>query len=296
MRKLLVLLAALLMMGCVGKKADVADHVIIIGLDGWGGYSMRENAKMPHVREFMKEGSYTLYNRTVRPSSSGPNWAAQLNGTPSEASGIISNAPDASFKPLVVTEHNFQPTIFHVMRQERPDAEMGVICEWKEVLNYVDTLCLSYKKPIDKAYENIEDIVKESVKYLKEKNPVICFIHINSPDQFGHAFGRGTPEYYATLEHVDGQIAQIVDAVKEAGYYDDSVFILSSDHGHNGKVHGGDSNDEIEVPLVIWGKGIKKDHEIQEPVIMYDVAATIAKVFNLKTPASWRGVPINVFE
>jgi len=297
MKKVLVLLAALLMVGSVGaKKKDVAGHVIIIGLDGWGSYAMREDAKMPNVRGYMSEGCYTLEKRTVRPSVSGPNWAAQMNGTPVESSGIIGNEKKPSFKPLVLTEHDAQPTFFHVMRQERPDVEMGIVCEWSGFRYYADTLCLNYNKRIHEPSKNPEEIVKESVKYLKEKKPVICFIHIDSPDHAGHSHGRGTPEYYATLEHVDGQIQQIVQAVKDAGYYDDSIFILTSDHGHKGTGHGGDSLDEIETPFVIWGKGIKKGHEIKETVLEYDVAATVANVFHLKTPQSWRGKAMDVFK
>ena len=115
-------------------------------------------------------------------------------------------------------------------------------------------------------------------------------------DHAGHSFGRGTPEYYQTFEHVDGQIKQIVDAIKEAGIYDDSVIILTSDHGHEGKHHGGDTLNEIETPFVIWGKGIQKGKVIDETMIQYDVAATVAKILHLETPQSWRGVPMNVFK
>jgi arylsulfatase A-like enzyme len=53
---------------------------------------------------------------------------------------------------------------------------------------------------------------------------------------------------------------------------------------------------EMETPLVIWGKGVQKNHEITETVIQYDLAATVAEVFHLEKPQSWRGVCIPVFE
>ena len=46
-----------------------AKHVVFIGLDGWGAYSM-EKANMPTVKQLMKDGSYTLEKRSVLPSSS----------------------------------------------------------------------------------------------------------------------------------------------------------------------------------------------------------------------------------
>ena len=92
--------------------------------------------------------------------------------------------------------------------------------------------------------------------------------------------------------------------MKEAGIYDDSIIILTSDHGHEGTGHGGQTMNEMETPLVIWGKGIRKNHEIAEQknheitetVIQYDLAATVAEVFHLEKPQSWRGVCIPVFE
>ena len=299
MKRLLFAMAtALLVMaaGCTKKsEKDIASHVIVIGLDGWGTWCM-ETGEAPFIKAMMKEGCYTLDKRTVLPSSSGPNWAAMMNGTPVEATGIISNNATPDFKPLFLTEHNAQPTFFHVLKQERPEAETGVICEWGDFLNYADTLCLDYALRIHEPEEFPDAVVEESVKYIVEKKPVICFIHIDALDHKGHAFGQGSLEYYEELTLVDERVHQIVEGVKKAGIYDDSIIILTSDHGHYGTGHGGTTMLEMETPFVIWGKGVKKNHEIKETVLEYDIAATVAKVFHLTVPQSWRGIPIDVFE
>ena len=298
MKRLLFAMATALLVtaaGCTKKsEKDIASHVIVIGLDGWGTWCM-DKGEAPFIKEMMREGCYTLDKRTVLPSSSGPNWAAMMNGTPVEATGIISNSATPDFKPLLLTEHQAQPTFFHVLKQERPDAETGVICEWGDFLNYADTLCLDYALRIHEPEEFPDAVVEESVKYIVEKKPAICFIHIDALDHKGHAFGQGSPEYYAELPLVDERVHQIVEGVKKAGIYDDSIIILTSDHGHYGTGHGGTTMLEMETPFVIWGKGIKKNHEIKETVLEYDIAATVAKVFHLTVPQSWRGIPIDVF-
>lgn len=66
---------ALLVMaaGCTRKsEKDIASHVIVIGLDGWGTWCM-ETGEAPFIKAMMQEGCYTLDKRTVIPSSSGPN-------------------------------------------------------------------------------------------------------------------------------------------------------------------------------------------------------------------------------
>ena len=300
MKKFLTVLSTILLLaGCSGNSGnggkDIASHVIIIGLDGWGTWCM-DKADIPFIREKMNEGSYTLYKRSVLPSDSGPNWAAMMNGTPAESSGILRNEPYPLCKPLALTEHNAQPTFFHLLKQARPDAETGVVTEWGDFLNYADTLCLDYYKHIFRPTQNPDAIVEESVRYIKDKKPVLCFIHIDALDHVGHTYGNGAPEYYAELPVVDDRVRRIVDGIKEVGIYDDSIIIVTSDHGHEGKSHGGRSQNEIETPFVIWGKGVRKNHEIKETFIQYDVAATVAKVFHLDTPQSWRGVPVDVFE
>ena len=292
-------LSLLAMVSCTqkeGKKgADVASHVIIIGLDGWGSWCM-EKGEAPFIREMMKEGCYTLNKRTVLPSISGANWAAMMNGTPVESSGITNNDPFPTFKPLFLTEHNAQATFFHLMAQQRPELQKGVVCEWGDFLNYADTLCLDYYKRINNPSVNTEAIVDETVKYIKETKPAICFVHIDALDHMGHTFGQGSDEYYTELPLVDGRVRRIVEGAKEAGIYDDCIFILTSDHGHDGTGHGGHTMNEIVTPFVIWGKGIKTDHEITETFIQYDMAAIVAKVFHLDTPQSWRGVAPDVFK
>ncbi len=293
-------LSALLSLGACDCKETaqtepIASHVFLIGLDGWGSWCM-ETGECPFIREMMQEGSYTLNKRTVLPSSSGPNWAAMMNGTPVEATGIISNNATPDFKPLVLTEHNAQPTFFHQLKQVCPEAETGVICEWGDFLNYTDPACVDYQKKIHDPETFTEAVVEESVKYIQEKKPVLCFIHIDALDHKGHANGQGSLEYYAELPLVDGRVQRIVEGIKAAGIYEDSIIMLTSDHGHLGTGHGGTSMLEMETPFVIWGKGVKKNHEIQETVLEYDIAATVAKILNLPVPQSWRGIPMDVFE
>ena len=216
MKRLLFALAMTLLLaaGCAKKpERDIASHVILIGLDGWGTWCM-ETGEAPFIKEMMKEGCYTLDKRTVLPSSSGPNWAAMMNGTPVEATGIISNSATPDFKPLIFTEHKAQPTFFHVLKQERPDAETGVICEWGDFLNYADTMCLDYALRIHEPEEFPDAVVEESVKYIVEKKPSICFIHIDALDHKGHAYGQGGPEYYEELTLVDERVRQIVEGVQ----------------------------------------------------------------------------------
>ena len=89
MKKLLIL--AFLLLGCFSMASYAAKpkakHVVYIGLDGWGSYSMPK-ANMPTVKSLMETGCYTMQKRTVLPSSSAVNWASMFMGVRSRSSRI----------------------------------------------------------------------------------------------------------------------------------------------------------------------------------------------------------------
>ena len=82
-------------------------------------------------------------------------------------------------------------------------------------------------------------VATHSCAYIKEKRPDLIGIFFDDPDLLGHQIGHETEAYYQKLEELDGYIAEIVNAVKEAGMWDDTIFILTADHGGINKGHGG---------------------------------------------------------
>ena len=83
---LLITLAAACLFSVPCNAKGKAKHVVFIGLDGWGAYSVPK-ADMPVVKSMMEHGCYTLQKRTVLPSSSAPNWASMFMGVPTELHG-----------------------------------------------------------------------------------------------------------------------------------------------------------------------------------------------------------------
>ena len=88
MRKVL-LFVCLLMAGMtvnVNAAKQKAKHVILIGMDGWGAYSVPK-ADIPAIKSLMTNGCYTLHSRSVLPSSSAINWASMFMGVGTELHG-----------------------------------------------------------------------------------------------------------------------------------------------------------------------------------------------------------------
>ncbi len=278
-------------------KVPIAKHVIFIGLDGWGSYSISK-ANIPTIKQLMAEGSYTLEKRTVLPSSSAVNWASMFMGAGPELHGYTqwgSQTPELPSRE--VNQHGIFPTIFQLLHDARPKAEIGCLYDWDGIKYLIDTLAVNYhaqSPDYNKFPEGLRDM---TIKYIKEKKPHLLAVCFDNPDHVGHEHGHDTPEYYAKLSELDEYIAQILQAVKEAGIWDETIFIITSDHGGIGKGHGGITMREMQTPFIIQGKGIKKGLEFHESMMQYDVASTIAHIFALKQPQVWIGRPmIQVFE
>ena len=292
---ILLTLLFLVPVGC-GSDADVnnkqewkAEHVIFIGLDGWGSYSV-DKAEMPNVKKLMKEGCYTLQKRTVLPSSSAVNWASMFMGAGPELHGYTtwgSQTPDLPSR--VLNKNNYFPNIFNMLRENAPEAEIGAIYEWEGIKYLVDSLSLNYYTHMPNQNKLNTALTGAAVEYIKDKKPTFAAFIYDSPDDVGHADGHDTPSYYNKMKELDDQVGEIINAMKEAGIYDNSIIIITSDHGGIDKGHGGITMMEMETPFIIAGEGIQQGGEFQESMMQFDIAPTIADIFQLEVPQVWVG-------
>ena len=114
-------IAALALAGCSPREAvktNRVGHVFLIGLDGWGAYSVGKS-DMVNVKNLMENGSYTLKKRTVLPSHSAANWASMWMGVGPEVHGFYeccSRTPD--LEPRMTPENGIFPTVFQLLRDK----------------------------------------------------------------------------------------------------------------------------------------------------------------------------------
>ena len=271
------------------EKKQLAGHVIYIGLDGWGSYSMKK-ADMPNVKALMEEGCWTLQKRAVLPSSSGVNWASMFMGACPELHGYTTwDSSKQEIPARLILKNNIFPTMFQLLRDARPEAEIGCLYEWDGIKYVVDTLSTTYHTQTPKGKEYTDELCKMSVQYIKEKKPVLGAFIFDNPDHVGHASGHDTPDYYANLKELDGYIGEIIQATKEAGIYEDCIFIVTSDHGGINMGHGGKTLEEVETPFIIAGKGIRKGGGMQASMMQFDCAPTVLHIFGLEGPQVWTG-------
>ena len=296
MKKLLFLLMAVSLAFNVSAGRPKAKHVVLFAIDGWGGYSVPKAKNIPNIRKIMDSGCFTLHSRSTLPSSSAINWASMFMGAGTEMHGYTEwNSRTPEIPSFYVNERGIFPTIFSVIREQMPEAETGCLMEWVGIKYLIDSAAVNCVEVLDESQQSL--LCERAERYILEKKPDFVAICYDQLDHTGHADGFDVPEYYTTLERIDTFLGRVIEATKKAGMFDDTIFILTGDHGGKDKGHGGKSLLEMEVPFIIAGKNVRQGGEFKEVNMRFDTAATIAYIFGLEQPQAWIGRPaVHVFK
>lgn len=289
MKKLII--ATSLLLGGFFTQAQIkgVKHVILIGMDGFGAYCFPK-VDNPNMKQMMQDGAWTLQARSVLPSSSAVNWASMVMGAGPEIHGYTewdSKKPELPSREL--DQYGMFPSIYTLLREQKPNAEIGVIYSWDGIGH------LFPKEAVNKqlaCHDNDSLATAASVDYIKEKKPDFLFIHFDEPDGTGHNIGHNIQPYFDQVHKNDILLGKILQAVKDAGMWENTIILLTADHGGIKKGHGGKTMEEMQIPWIIRGPGIAKNKEIKSSVMTYDTAATLAWIFGLKTPQVWVGRPV----
>lgn len=278
---------------CAGLSAQLkgVKHVVFIGADGLGSFILNEHkGSFPHLEKLMKEGASSLEMRSVLPSSSAVNWASILMGAGPELHGFTdwgSQSPDLPSREL--NKYGMFPGVFGLTREKYPQAQTGIFYSWSGIGYLFEKDAVNINRDLP---GKDREVVRESIEFLNQKKPLFSFIYFAQPDGKGHGHGWGSLEYTEECKKIDSYVGEIMQAIEDNGMAPNTVVIFISDHGGIEKGHGGKTMQEMQVPYILWGKNVKTGYKIQESLMVYDNAATIAYILGLKQPQVWVGRPV----
>jgi predicted AlkP superfamily pyrophosphatase or phosphodiesterase len=291
MKTIGLLTLALLSLSCPLQAAIAGvDHVVIIGIDGLSPRSL-QRAETPHLRKLIATGAHTLHARGVMPTSSSPNWASMIMGAGPEQHGVTSNDWQTNkfeISPVAVGSGGIFPTIFGVLREQRPSSVIACFHDWEGFGRLLE-------RNAPNVIEHVKDAIEttgRTVRYLKTARPDFLFIHFDGVDHAGHGFGWDSPQYDKAVELTDSLIGALLESLKESGMIERTVVLVTSDHGGKDKGHGGPTMLEIEIPWILNGPGVARGKTIRTPINTYDTAPTVAHILGVKPPACWIGKPV----
>ncbi|HEX8550887.1 MAG TPA: alkaline phosphatase family protein [Abditibacteriaceae bacterium] len=273
-------LLALPLLGGRAHAAPRADHVFIISFDG-GKPSVMQKSPMPLTMEMAKTGATTWNAQTIFPSITLVSHTSMLTGVQPAKHKIMWNEWIPQNGMVKV------PTVFKVARDNGYTTALFAGKAKFRHLNVAGTLD-EFQIP---SY-NSKVVAAAAAKYIVEKKPNVCFIHFADSDGAGHAHGWGSAEQVQSFADEDAALQIVRDAVKAAGIEKRSTFILSADHGGHDKTHGSNSPEDMTIPWIAWGAGVKPETTITDAVTTFDTAATALWLLDVAVPADWDGKPV----
>ncbi len=261
------------------------NHVVIISIDGLRPDAL-QLADTPNLDTLEAVGAYKADAQAVLPTVTLVNHASMLGGMSPAKHGLTWNTNDSSLGSIK------GPTLFSYAHEAGLSTAMVVGKPKLEQLalpNSVDNY--NYAGYTD------QQVTTEALKVIQAGLPHILFIHLPDIDSVGHVSGWLQPLQLIALNSTDRLIGELVATLGRHGYLDNTLLIITADHGGSGLKHGSDSPEDMTIPWLAVGPGVPMGQSIKSDIIIYDTAATVLYAFGLPIPEIWDGEPIlEIFE
>lgn len=264
-------------------------YVVVIGVDGGGTFF--KDTETPNIDKIFEDGSVTYEARTGVPAISAHSWTSLLHGVPYNVHKISNATAEKNPYPL----DSEYPSIFRVIRENDPEARLASIHRWKAFnIGMVED-----EIGVDKiTLENSTDMaLAETVcNYVAEGAPKLLFTVFDDADVMGHAYGWGSQQHLNAITAIDECIGMVYEAYENLGILDDTLIMLTADHGGYQGDHGGNMDCEKFIMFAINGSNVIPGGAAED-MIIYDVPSIVMHALGIEVPETWWSrVPAGIFE
>ena len=247
------------------RGADTSNHVVIITLDGFGGWALDDPyLPVPTLRLLAARGAVAKGMRPVNPTVTWPNHTSIVTGVTPARHGVLFNgllARDPGVPPRVEpwrdkNEMVRAPTLYDVAheaglttaqvdwvailntptmtwefpeRPERPEAKPEIGREMVKAGTIsqadIDTFATRNIMWRDEVWTNA------AIHILRAHRPNLLLFHLLALDSTEHRYGPRTPAAMTSMALLDAQVARIVRTLEETGLMARTTIFVLSDHG-----------------------------------------------------------------
>lgn len=238
-------------------------HLIVISVDALDARDFEEISMLPNFKSIMDNGSYAKEVVGVYPSLTYPSHTSIITGVYPDKHGIYANELN---EPGVKKQSWFWykkyikvPTLYDMAKKSNmkvgamfwpvtAGADIDYNCPeiWtvKEGQNQT-LLSLKNGSPlflfmIDRKFGNLREGTSQpqldnftaasSAYMIRSKKPNLALIHFTDLDHQKHMHGIMSNEARDALKNIDEKIGEVIQAVKDAGIYNDTTFVVLGDH------------------------------------------------------------------
>lgn len=288
-------------------------RALVIGIDGLRADALKqqvETGNAPSIAALVANGTVTwnayaggqLGNATQQPTISGPGWTSIATGMWTNRHNVVDNSTPAYNQPAVSGSYlvTQAPHFARRLEEAAPGTFASSIASWSWIEDYLVAAQPSYldyhAKGVGGSYAVRDtDVKAKAVAHLGSADPDLLFLHFDQVDGAGHSYGfsTGVANYMNAITAVDSLVGEVMAAInaRPQRAAEQWVVVLTTDHGGtSGGGHGGQSEGERTIPLIVSGNGIPVGVSTASPG-QTAVPPTVIRYFGLSIPAAW-----NLFE
>ena len=253
-------------------------RVFILSIDGLRPDAIAL-APMPNLQTLMQTSAYSLTAQTIYPSATLPSHSSMLTGLCPSKHGVDWND--------YIPENGYAKGIDLFDLAHAAGMTTYMFVGKKKLIQITEPESLTSFR-----YINDRDLVlaEETIKEFPDDFGVM-FIHFPTPDGMGHDYGWLSEQQLSVIRRADEAIALLLNALDERGLRENTLIIITADHGGHAQTHGSHDPQDMTIPWIINGPGVRPG-PLTTPIQTTDTAATAAWALHLPRPADWDGWPV----
>ena len=233
-------------------------HVIVISIDGARPDAILQ-ADTPVLHELAETGAVDWEAQTINPSVTVPAHTSLLTGLDPTEHGILHN----NYSTEIISD----PTFISLAQEA---GYRTAIISGKEKF-------IQFHQDEDSYYEFVRTgdpgVADKTIELLEEGYEVL-FVHLPNTDFFGHLLGWMGNTYIYELRNTDANIGRIVTALDDLNIREETLIIITADHGGHDHTHGFDIPVDMTIPLILNGAGVEANTILEDGNIT-QVASTV---------------------
>jgi predicted AlkP superfamily pyrophosphatase or phosphodiesterase len=242
--------------------AASSNHIVIISLDGFGGWALDDPyLAVPALRRLAERGVVAKGMRPVNPTVTWPNHTSIVTGVTPAKHGVLFNGslmrqPGVAprIEPWRDKKEMVRARTLYDAAHERGLTTAQV--DWVAILNAPTITWEFAERPDPKSQiarelvqtgaiseEDLAAFSSKNILYrdhiwtsaaahiLRQHRPNLLLFHLLNLDSTQHRYGPRTPAAMTAMAHNDSQVARIVQTLEETGLMSRTTVFVVSDHG-----------------------------------------------------------------
>ncbi len=198
------------------------------------------------------------------------------------------NTPEKIFHEGWSVEHETDVAINYIDNLDKKD-NFAMFISWNPPHSPYDQVPQKY---LD-MYDENKLMLKENVKFPNIKH------HTYEEDYMPEEKLRlTTAQYYAAVSGLDENLGRIIKYLKDNNLYENTLLVISSDHGDMLGSHGLIGKhvwfeESVGIPLIMCGANLPKDKRLNTVIGSPDMLPTILNLISCKTNVSFEGEDVS---